>query len=91
MAMENALEKYRKDNGLTFEQMAFAAGFKSRSTVLKHCRGVKKIPAEAAFKYSHAFGIPLGDMREDLHMSTEVNCKPPIATPATQRGGEDAA
>ena len=74
--MKNALEKYRKANGLTFEQMALAAGFKSRSTVLKHCKGVNKIPAEAAFKYAHAFGIPLGEIREDLGKATSVNSSP---------------
>ncbi|WP_442886165.1 helix-turn-helix transcriptional regulator [Desulfovibrio sp. 1188_IL3213] len=72
--MENALEKYRKKWGLTFEQMAQGAGFKSRSTVLQHCSGVRKVSAEAALAYSRAFGIDLSELRPDLW--------PPTAPPA---------
>lgn len=73
--MENALEKYRKKCGLTFGQMAQGAGFKSRSTVLQHCSGSRKVSAEAAIAYSRAFGIELSELRPDLW--------PPTAPPAT--------
>lgn len=73
--MKNALEKYRKDQGLTFEQMAKCAGFRSRSTVLQHCSGIRKVSAEAAIAYERAFGISLTELRPDLW--------PPTAPPAT--------
>ena len=76
--MENTLEKYRKEFGLTFEQMAKDAGFKSRSTVLQHCSGSRKVSAEAALAYSRAFGIELSELRPDLWPPTA----PPAMSPA---------
>jgi len=53
-------------NGMTFDEMALAAGFRSRSSTFHHCQGVRAISAESAMKYHHAFGIPLSELRPDL-------------------------
>lgn len=64
--MKNIIEEYRLRRGMTFGEMARAAGFLSRSSVYQHCSGARSISAESAVKYSRAFGIPLSDIRPDL-------------------------
>ncbi|MGE4194696.1 MAG: helix-turn-helix domain-containing protein [Pseudodesulfovibrio sp.] len=61
----NALEKFRKENKLTYEAVGEKPGYR-RGTVYKHCQA-DIIPGEAAIKYHRAFGIPLSDLRPDLY------------------------
>ena len=60
----NALNKTRIDMGLTYEALGDLAGY-ARDVTWKHCHA-ERIPAEAAFRYSAALGIPLGSFRPDL-------------------------
>lgn len=77
---------------MTLNEMALAAGFRSRSSIFHHCRGVRVISAESAMKYHRAFSIPLHELRPDLWPPDG-----PTATPTTppepehSEGGEDAA
>jgi DNA-binding transcriptional regulator YdaS (Cro superfamily) len=64
--MKNIIEEYRLERGMTFGEMALAAGFRSRSSVFQHCSGARTISAESAMKYFRAFGIPLSEIRPDL-------------------------
>ena len=83
MPMKNALEVFRIERGMTFRELASACSSRGLNAVYRHCKA-DKIPAEAAAEYSEAFGIPRSELRPDLW-------PPATATPATQRGGEDAA
>lgn len=62
----NALERFRRESGLSFAEMARQAGFSSRSAVFQHCNGSRNISAESAVLYSRTFGIPLSELRPDL-------------------------
>ena len=78
------LERYRRDHELTFKQLSVKVGVKSVSVVYAHCMGTRKMCAENAVAYSNTLGIPRSELRPDLW-------PPATATPATPRGGEDAA
>ena len=65
MAMKNALEIYRVENGLSVAKLARLAGVRDRSAVWKHCN-MESIPEAAAWLYSAALGIPLAKLRPDL-------------------------
>ena len=87
LGMKNALEKYREQSGMTLSEIAFAAGFRSRSSVFQHCRGSRAISAESALKYSRALGIPLSELRPDLWPPTPTT---PPAGDESEEGGESA-
>lgn len=84
LGMKNALEKYREESGMTLSEIAFAAGFRSRSSVFQHCRGSRTISAESALKYSRALGIPLSELRPDLWPPTASPTTPPAECEGSQ-------
>lgn len=61
----NALELFRTEKEMTFDELAKAAGYGNRSVAFKHCKA-ELVPELAAYRYSNALGIPLGDLRPDL-------------------------
>jgi hypothetical protein len=81
--MENYLEAYRVEQGLSFAALGRKAGY-STATTFKHCKGVIRISGDAAIRYSRALGIPLDELRPDL-FGAEPH--PTTPTPA-QRGME---
>lgn len=54
------------------------------TTVQKHFYGSRNVGPVSAILYEQLIGIPRSELRPDLW-------PPATATPATQRGGEDAA
>ena len=60
----NIIEKYRVENGLTFDAMAKMAGL-SKPTVWRHCQG-SPIDDTSAKSYARNLGIPFADIRPDL-------------------------
>lgn len=63
--MNNAVEKYRTDHGLTYAELGRRTGY-TRATVLKHCRGELSVAGKAALRYNAKLGIPLSDLCPDL-------------------------
>ncbi|RXF77360.1 XRE family transcriptional regulator [Desulfovibrio sp. DS-1] len=64
--MENVLEQFRKNHGLSYGALALAAGVSSRGSVYCHCQGRRRISAEMAIRYSVRLSIPLYLIRPDL-------------------------
>jgi transcriptional regulator with XRE-family HTH domain len=64
--MLTILESYRVEKGLTYEEMAKAAGYSNRSVVQRHAKGKMPISGEAALRYHMAFGLPLSGLRPDI-------------------------
>jgi predicted transcriptional regulator len=63
--MNNAVEKYRNDHGLTYAELGRLTGY-TRATVLKHCRGDLSVAGKAAVRYHARLGIPLTSLCPDL-------------------------
>ncbi|MBI9110084.1 helix-turn-helix transcriptional regulator [Maridesulfovibrio ferrireducens] len=74
----NDLEKYRTDNGLTFEALATKVGM-SKPGVFRHCKEQQMISGEAALRYHINLGLPLKVLRPDLFCSN--NEPPPPEAP----------
>lgn len=62
----NALQIYRLQKGMTYQELAKLSGMSSKSSVFHHCLGKRKISAESAMKYHKALNIPLSQLRPDL-------------------------
>lgn len=85
----NALEKFRVDHGLTYDQLAAQAGLSARSVTYAHCHGLRAISAESAVKYALACGIPLNELRPDLWAAGASVPAAPPSTPSMEE--EDPA
>jgi transcriptional regulator with XRE-family HTH domain len=65
----NTIEAYRKEHGLTYDELAALVGINS-ATVWKHCKlPGRKVSGESAILYHRALGIPLERIRPDLFLS----------------------
>lgn len=63
--MMNALEKFRVEKGLTYEQMANLSGV-TKASVWKHCRGVAEPDVESVARYMQRLGLTFSLIRPDL-------------------------
>jgi len=63
--MHNALEQFRRKNGLTFAALGRRVGL-SRATVLMHCKAKRQIGGDAAIRYAVELDIPIRELRPDL-------------------------
>ncbi len=61
----NALEKYRIDRCLTYDELALELS-KSKASVWRHCLA-DAIPGDAAMEYNKRLGIPLESLRPDIY------------------------
>lgn len=84
--MKNALEKYRRQHGLTYRALTDACKGRSLFAVYNHCN-CDRIPAESAVLYADSLGIPRSELRPDLWPPTAA----PATAPSSEEVGGDAA
>ena len=78
----NTIKHALETRGLTIKRaVEMGANYQ---TLWKHCRDERRVGPQSALLYERILGIPRSELRPDLW-------PPATATPATQRGGEDAA
>jgi transcriptional regulator with XRE-family HTH domain len=78
----NALEKYRRSHGLTYEALGQLLGC-AKNVAWKYCK--EFVPAEAAIKINAILGIDLKELRPDIYASN-----PPAPAPASEPGAATA-
>lgn len=86
--MENALETYRSEKGLSFAELGRMSGF-GTATVHKHCTGKIAIGGDAAIRYSRALGIPLDALYPATPPATAAST-PPRRAPRAPRTSAEA-
>ena len=65
--METAFRKYRKDAGLTQEELAAVISVR-KPTISRYETGARRVPPERCRAISQAIGIPTHLLRPDLFM-----------------------